>query len=70
MTLVEAEPVTGRTHQIRVHAAEAGFPILGDGLYGGTRSDRLYLHAAEITLLKDFLRRRVAWIRTQLDTNF
>jgi hypothetical protein len=27
-------------------------------------------HAAEIALLKDFLRRRVAWIKTQLDTNF
>src|ERR1043166_2049308 len=29
-TLIEAQPVTGRTHQIRVHAAESGFPILGD----------------------------------------
>ena len=36
-TLVEAEPVTGRTHQIRVHSAEHGFPILGDALYGGTK---------------------------------
>ena len=33
-TLIEAEPVTGRTHQIRVHAAEHGLPILGDVLYG------------------------------------
>ena len=49
-TLVEAEPVTGRTHQIRVHAAEHGFPILGDTLYGGTTSVRVYLHAAELTL--------------------
>src|SRR5207253_2965001 len=38
-TLIEAEPVTGRTHQIRVHAAEHGFPLLGDTLYGGTRAD-------------------------------
>jgi len=45
---VEAEPLTGRTHQIRVHAAENGFPILGDTLYGGTASSRVYLHAAEI----------------------
>jgi 23S rRNA (cytosine1962-C5)-methyltransferase len=48
--LVEAEPLTGRTHQIRVHAAEKGFPILGDTLYGGTPAPRVYLHAAELTL--------------------
>ena len=35
--MLEAEPLTGRTHQIRVHAAESGFPVLGDTLYGGTR---------------------------------
>ena len=49
-TLIEAEPVTGRTHQIRVHAAEHGFPILGDTLYGGTAAGRVYLHAAELAL--------------------
>lgn len=48
--MVEAEPLTGRTHQIRVHAAEKGFPILGDTLYGGTPAARVYLHAAELTL--------------------
>ncbi len=47
--LVEAEPVTGRTHQIRVHAAEHGFPILGDALYGGTPAARLHLHAESLT---------------------
>ncbi|HTB85188.1 MAG TPA: pseudouridine synthase [Candidatus Sulfotelmatobacter sp.] len=45
---VEASPLTGRTHQIRVHAAENGFPILGDTLYGGTSSSRVFLHAGEI----------------------
>ena len=50
LTSVEAEPVTGRTHQIRVHAAENGFPILGDTLYGGTKAERLFLHAAELSL--------------------
>jgi len=42
--------LTGRTHQIRVHAAESGFPILGDILYGGTAAPRVYLHAAELRL--------------------
>jgi 23S rRNA (cytosine1962-C5)-methyltransferase len=48
--VVEAEPVTGRTHQIRVHAAGQGFPILGDTLYGGTPAARVFLHASELTL--------------------
>jgi 23S rRNA (cytosine1962-C5)-methyltransferase len=47
---VGAEPLTGRTHQIRVHAAEAGFPIIGDKLYGGTAAARLFLHATELML--------------------
>ena len=46
--MVQAEPLTGRTHQIRVHAAENGFPILGDTLYSGTSSARVFLHAGEI----------------------
>jgi 23S rRNA (cytosine1962-C5)-methyltransferase len=46
--LIQAEPLTGRTHQIRVHAADSGFPILGDTLYGGTAAARVCLHAAEI----------------------
>ncbi len=44
-------PLTGRTHQLRVHCAHPdglGIPILGDALYGKP-ADRLYLHAAEIT---------------------
>ena len=45
---VEAEPITGRTHQIRVHAAESGFPVLGDTLYGGISATRVHLHAAEL----------------------
>jgi len=49
LSTVEAEPLTGRTHQIRVHAAEHGFPVLGDTLYGGSPAKRLYLHAEELT---------------------
>jgi 23S rRNA (cytosine1962-C5)-methyltransferase len=48
LKMVSAEPLTGRTHQIRVHAAESGFPILGDTLHGGTASSRVFLHAGEI----------------------
>jgi 23S rRNA (cytosine1962-C5)-methyltransferase len=48
-SLVEAEPLSGRTHQIRVHAAEQGLPILGDVLYGGTPWRRVCLHAASLT---------------------
>jgi 23S rRNA (cytosine1962-C5)-methyltransferase len=50
ITLVEARPRTGRTHQIRVHAADHGFPILGDTLYGGSPASRLCLHSAELTI--------------------
>ncbi len=48
-TLVSAAPVTGRTHQLRVHFATVGNPICGDGLYGitsdGSDFPRLALHA-------------------------
>jgi 23S rRNA (cytosine1962-C5)-methyltransferase len=50
LTRVEAEPLTGRTHQIRVHAADLGFPILGDTLYGGSPAARVFLHASELAL--------------------
>ena len=46
---MELEPLTGRTHQLRVHMAAIGHPILGDNLYGETEgqfSNRLYLHAS------------------------
>ncbi|MCX6904158.1 MAG: pseudouridine synthase [Verrucomicrobia bacterium] len=47
-TMVEARPLTGRTHQIRVHAASQGLPILGDALYEGSPAPRLCLHAASL----------------------
>jgi 23S rRNA-/tRNA-specific pseudouridylate synthase len=51
-TMIELYPKTGRTHQIRVHLAEIGCPLVGDTLYGGVKADRLMLHASrlEITL--------------------
>ena len=49
---VELEPVTGRTHQLRVHMAAIGHPILGDALYGDVASaPRLLLHATTLDLL-------------------
>lgn len=46
--VIVARPLSGKTHQIRVHAAESGFPILGDILYGGTPAGRVFLHCLEI----------------------
>jgi 23S rRNA pseudouridine955/2504/2580 synthase len=58
-TVIEAQPVTGRTHQIRVHARAAGHPIIGDSKYGNSQVNQkmreqglkfLFLHARSITL--------------------
>ncbi len=66
-TLLEAQLETGRTHQIRVHLAHIGYPVLGDPVYGGRRRippgaspallaalaslHRQALHAARLTLV-------------------
>ncbi len=49
-TLIEFKPITGRTHQLRIHSLELGFPIFGDYKYNpnAKKNDRLHLHAAEI----------------------
>jgi len=41
-TLVEARPLTGRTHQIRVHAAWLGHPLVGDARYGVEETNQLF----------------------------
>lgn len=57
LTLVEASPKTGRTHQIRVHSAWLGHPIVGDERYGNEAENnkyrqrgfkRLFLHAEQL----------------------
>lgn len=52
LSLVEAIPVTGRTHQIRVHLASIGNPIIGDKVYGSKVSnDRILLHCQYISFM-------------------
>jgi tRNA pseudouridine32 synthase/23S rRNA pseudouridine746 synthase len=53
LTWLALEPLTGRTHQLRVHCAETGFPILGDDIYGNAPrrgGPGLHLHAREIVV--------------------
>jgi tRNA pseudouridine32 synthase/23S rRNA pseudouridine746 synthase len=53
LTWLALEPLTGRTHQLRVHCAEMGWPILGDAIYGSaprSGGPPLHLHAREIVV--------------------
>ncbi len=54
---VELQPLTGRTHQLRVHMAAIGHPIVGDGKYGGqdafltgSISRKMHLHARRLVI--------------------
>lgn len=49
-SLIELSPQTGRTHQLRVHLAKLGHPIVGDHVYGTDTGERLYLHAEALEL--------------------
>jgi tRNA pseudouridine32 synthase/23S rRNA pseudouridine746 synthase len=52
-TWLALEPLTGRTHQLRVHCAEMGFPVVGDAIYGSAPragGPPLHLHAREVTV--------------------
>ena len=57
-SLIELEPVTGRTHQLRVHLQSIGHPMLGDSLYAPSDvkalSPRLLLHAQELAFVHPF----------------
>jgi RluA family pseudouridine synthase len=50
LTWLELRPKTGRTHQIRVHCASLGCPVLGDQAYGAQRAAPLHLHSRAIVL--------------------
>lgn len=59
-TLIEAKPVTGRTHQIRVHLAECSLPIVGDELYGRLEGKLpLGLRAVRLAFINPFTKKRV-----------
>ncbi len=69
ISLVEFKIDTGRMHQIRIHAASLGCPIVGDRLYGSAEKDRrmrrrpsrLLLHAVELSFLHPVTHRRVTF---------
>ncbi|MCQ2734391.1 MAG: RluA family pseudouridine synthase [Alphaproteobacteria bacterium] len=73
--LVEAKPLTGRTHQIRAHLEGIGTPILGDSKYYGKErcrlsevADKLYLHAYQIDLSLIYGKKTI--IRAELPKHF
>ena len=64
-TRVELAPVTGRTHQLRVHLQSLGHPILGDHLYASpdiqAKSARLLLHASSLTINHPITGQAMQW---------
>ena len=64
-TLVELRPLTGRSHQLRVHMAALGHPILGDPLYGPgialSAAPRLLLHAAALSVTHPYSGERLTF---------
>lgn len=73
-TLIECSLVTGRTHQIRVHMSEIGYPVEGDPLYCGKHYDKLYangqlLTAVKLSLIHPLTRKEVTY-ETKLPTYF
>jgi 23S rRNA pseudouridine1911/1915/1917 synthase len=63
-SLLACKPLTGRTHQIRVHLAYAGYPIVGDAIYGYRKqkilSSRHFLHASELAFQRPSDRQIIA----------
>jgi tRNA pseudouridine32 synthase/23S rRNA pseudouridine746 synthase len=68
-SLIELEPVTGRTHQLRVHMQSIGHPMLGDSLYAPHEvralTPRLMLHAKSISLAHPFTTEPLSFDVTQ-----
>lgn len=70
-SLLELKPLTGRTHQLRVHMKYLNTPILGDRVYG-KEADRLYLHAKQLEITIPTGDRRIfeAPVPTEFATHF
>lgn len=60
-TLLQAEPVTGRTHQIRLHCMSETFPIVGDPYYQGAESSTLHLVSYALRLFHPYKQKLMAW---------
>lgn len=67
-SLVEARPMTGRTHQIRVHLEAGGLPIVGDATYGGVQAERMMLHCRALAFKNE--RGSEICVRAPLDRVF
>jgi tRNA pseudouridine32 synthase/23S rRNA pseudouridine746 synthase len=65
-TRLELAPLTGRSHQLRLHLAAIGHPVLGDPLYAGDRafmmSNRLLLHASRLTIAHPETGELLSWV--------
>ena len=68
-SLIEVLPKTGRTHQIRVHLAHLGHPIIGDIFYNGMPYERLMLHAKSIELTIPDKGRKIFYSKTPPEFN-
>jgi 23S rRNA pseudouridine955/2504/2580 synthase len=77
-TLLDARLVTGRTHQIRVHAASSGHPLIGDDKYGSRKFDkavfhapanRLFLHAMSVSF-PQYLTTKTITVSAKTDTHW
>jgi 23S rRNA-/tRNA-specific pseudouridylate synthase len=73
LSLIELQPVTGRTHQLRIHLSKAGFPILGDKLYGKDdlilKRKGLFLFSFEISFLHPVSKNEIT-IKTDIPEKF
>lgn len=69
--LVEAKPLTGRTHQIRLHMAHIGAPLYGDFLYGTeVENQRTMLHCASLTFRHPLSTERIMQLTAPIPSDF